>query len=279
VSGVAAIGLGGGQTGGIVVVTPPPRVRLSPGVASGRYAFLTNGDVWTITSDGTTSRLHRLTHDGGLTSFGGWFPDGSLLAARPGPSGARELVRIRGPVFRTERVVARDVAGVSFALSPDGTRVASCSRNATLVIRDLASGSERDVRLFHGIPAGVDVWCRDPSWSPDGSRIAVARYGGPSKLPARGDLLIVRADGGGERTIAAGFLSGVSWSPEGTGIAVVTHPSGWERGPSVLAVVDPTSGGVRSIAPGASLPLHPAWSSSGHFVVFVWSGRLTQAWA
>jgi WD40 repeat protein len=57
------------------------------------------------------------------------------------------------------------------AWSPDGTRVASASRDATARVWDAATGELRHTIEAHDMFAGV-------AWSPDGSGLAVStRFG------------------------------------------------------------------------------------------------------
>src|SRR5688572_16674526 len=59
----------------------------------------------------------------------------------------------------------------------------------------------------------------DPSWSPDGTRIAFSRGGFPTQ-----DLYIVNADGSGVTLLATNGQD-PTWSPDGTEIAFVPSPS------------------------------------------------------
>lgn len=63
-------------------------------------------------------------------------------------------------------------SGTSPAVSPDGTKLAVIELQDLLVI-DLADGSEQRYRLADG--EGV-VLLANPSWSPDGTRLALERY-------------------------------------------------------------------------------------------------------
>ena len=60
----------------------------------------------------------------------------------------------------------------------------------------------------------------DPSWSPDGTQIAFARYEGCCNP----EIYVMNADGSDERRLTAldGFDTNPAWSPDGTKIA-------WER--------------------------------------------------
>ena len=103
---------------------------------------------------------------------------------------------------------------------------------------------------------------RDPAWSPDGTRIALA---------IGGELHTVNADGSGASRLAAiEDAYGPAWSPDGSRIAFLV-----ER---FLYVVG-TDGASPMRLASAGLPLYappPAWSPGGERIAFA-SGRQCQA--
>lgn len=122
--------------------------------------------------------------------------------------------------------------------SPDGTRLAYITGNPSPVVRvfDLA----HDTVFAWSAPG------QNPSWSPQGDRIALLQpYGGP--------LLVVNADGTNLHEVSARTFAAarVAWSPDGT----------WILGQESTGVLD-----LVNSATGATIPLkylsrylYPAW--------------------
>ena len=122
----------------------------------------------------------------------------TLWVAADDGSGARMLVR----------------GGFHPRVSPDGTRVAylTGTRSVSLVVRPVAGGPGRTVAR--------GVWSFDAiRWSPDGAVLSVVT--GPELGPYA--LKLVSPDGGPSRILQRGTFHGVSFAPDGSGIA-------WSRG-------------------------------------------------
>jgi TolB protein len=146
----------------------------------------------------------------------------------------------------------------------------------------------------------------DPSWSPDGSRLAVIRFTGdtwyvaivdalggvptdvvelhgpecPSWSPA-GDALLVGATSeryedillmvgldGSVTEIAAGVQG--AWSPDGTVIAFVSRPPQQPDavGTSRVMLMDATGTNVRELGGSPATQEHPAWSPDGRWIAY-----------
>jgi len=102
---------------------------------------------------------------------------------------------------------------------------------------------------------------RDPSWSPDGSRIAFASDEGGSS-----DLWWARIDGteSGRLTRDMALDAHPDWSPDGSRIVYTSQRDGvWQ-----LHVVDVARLGVTSLTTGVSAAEDPAWSPDGKNVAF-----------
>src|SRR5215207_9488816 len=115
------------------------------------------------------------------------------------------------------------------------------------------SGLTRLTRL-----AGVE---HDPSWSPDGSKVAFTRAMNPEQGPY--EIWTVNADGTGLTRVTAhrGFTFGPAWSPDGSRIVYSKERN--DR-PPALYVVNVDGSGARRLA---SSPTHgytdPSWSPDG----------------
>jgi hypothetical protein len=138
-----------------------------------------------------------------------------------------------------------DTNDLSRALSPDGKRIvisAGIGLNGTLryalVVIDLETGANR---LLSVDAAYDDV---SPSWSPDGSRIAFARWT-TADLADAGTWLVA-PDGSGLRRLAepnaAGKTLVYGWTADGRGVAVGADLGGR------YAVIDVTSGGATAFS-------------------------------
>ncbi len=102
---------------------------------------------------------------------------------------------------------------------------------------------------------------RDPSWSPDGKRIA---------FMSDFDIYVMDADGGNQRNIT-NHPNGdwdPSWSPDGKRIAFVTarEEDDWNN---EIYVMNADGGNQRNITNNRHLVWGPAWSPDGKRIVFV----------
>ena len=101
----------------------------------------------------------------------------------------------------------------------------------------------------------------DPSWAPDGSRIAFSRTG-----PAATQLKTIRPDGTHQTTVvrAAPSEAAPDWSPDSKRIAFAFTPfdtNGWN---SQLAIVDRDGSNMAVITDIDGVYFHqPAWSPDG----------------
>lgn len=212
---------------------------VDPGELHVRATILT---IATIAADGSDLREIPVQ---GIPQELAWSPDGSTLAitevSRGGELGVAEDIYLLDLATGRETRLTDDGRSRDPAWSPDGSRIA------------FVSGSPRFERLFvvstHGTglrrltdPDGTDA---SPTWSPDGEWIAVARRVpsftgasgalGPSGVagvsgPLGGEtcqVVLVRADGSGERVLVDGPIDGacpieLAWRPAPT--AELTTP-------------------------------------------------------
>lgn len=183
----------------------------------------------------TTEGTRRLTHFSGGAVEPAWSPDGSQIAfaAAPRKHGGRDTdIFVMDADGRNQRQLAdtfEDDRRPDW--SPDGSRLVF-DAGATLWVVDLedldltrlTSGSTIDLR--HGPPA-------DPTWSPDGEWIALTRFapGAINDIVPHAHLWVIRADGSTERPLERPRENWMdwqlepTWSPDGTSIAFIDHPS------------------------------------------------------
>lgn len=146
---------------------------------------------------------------------------------------------------------------VEAAWSPDGERIVFASKRGgsfDLYVmnadgtgtRSLTSGPQED---------------SNPTWSPDGARIAFQR--GPS-----GDLYVVDADGSDAHAISdePAAESQPAWSPDGRWIAHVRRTPGTES--TELWLVRPDGTQAHTVTSYGSATQGPAWAPSSRRIAF-----------
>jgi len=92
----------------------------------------------------------------------------------------------------------------------------------------------------------------DPSWSPDGTRIAFR-----SERSGEPEIWVMNADGAGQRRLATGLSP--AWSPDGSLIAF--------SGMKGLSVIRPDGTGLR-VLPHTEGGEYPSWSPDGTRIAF-----------
>ena len=141
-----------------------------------------------------------------------------------------------------------DAAGTVFLIGEDGT--------AWLL--EPSSGSLEP--LPDASPDGFDV---EFAWSPDGSRLAFARFDETDGSQA---VYVLDAEGTEPLLLVDDAIS-PAWSPDGTRIAYLSSDP--FAGGSTLMVVDAGGGEPRTVTEDAGAP---AWSPDGTWIAYVTSG-------
>ncbi|MFE9370264.1 amidohydrolase family protein [Streptomyces sp. NPDC006711] len=161
------------------------------------------------------------------------------------------------------------------ALSPDGKRLAAIDMSGRLVVRDLASGTERVLVA----PLGGGGLPGRPSWSPDGRHVALCDR---NRLNLRfregyNVIRVVDTVTGADHlhavaphvSIADRYDSGPVWSPDGRWMAVVVEsalqvlpvaPDGTPQGPPRALTTEPAD--------------HPSWSGDSRTLLYLSGTRL-----
>ena len=112
------------------------------------------------------------------------------------------------------------------------------------------------------------------AWSRDGSQLAYLAGVLRVTLSNEYTLYLVGANGQSRRLAVCGSCSGVSWSPDGSQIAV-TRYTGGPRGVFNVWVVNATTGAMRRITDCPVMrPDCAAWSPRGQAVLFAGRGSL-----
>lgn len=238
-----------------------------------------NGTAWIVASGGGPA------HSLGRAIEASWSADGRVV----------HLVRLDArcvPQLRTVtpdgKVVSEVKSGfragdAAFAWSPDGRRIVfvryhngaprgSCGSQGGVY---LPSQTVSDIIMMEAAGVGrrvlmARVWPLRPlSWSPDSTRIAVARSTRPTD-PSHQVLNLVRVPGGavtnlGRRlgTASLEALSAPTWSPDGTHLAFTVYR---RADHAMVAAVDGTS--LRDLGSGLTRDYQPGWApDSGRVAV------------
>ncbi len=157
------------------------------------------------------------------------------------------------------------------AISPDGDQVAFVWKGHLHI--QLIDG-EQPLQLTRA--DGV----HDPTWSPDGRRIAFLRDIHKEGEKGRSDVLLISALGGQESRIGTVWTTtelgpyyrpGLSWSPDGRHLAVADkEPTEQYEGISLLSIESGEKTRLTAPPPGTSFrDMKPRFSPDGRYVAFI----------
>ncbi len=179
-----------------------------------------------------------------------WAPDGSRIAVAH--DGMLELIDPEGG----NRSTLVELPGIDQPTwSPDGERIAfqvvSDERSLYVIDRD---GSDLTDLLGPAPRDSIGYW--SPAWSPDGSKIAyIASTQWTEADHWRLRVEVVDADGSNPTELVEagtcyclGFTPGLTWSPDGTSMALFII--GLEEGADGLYVMNSDGTGLRRVAEG-----------------------------
>jgi Tol biopolymer transport system component len=213
------------------------RIAFTRHETGGEYSQSTQDDIVVMDSDGSDQR--QVTPDvAGQSSFKPtWSPDGEHIAflrsnavfvSSPMRYGDLFTVNLDGS-GETRLTRGKLVSGPAW--SPDGQRIAMAIGtrgrgvptvpNTDIYVVNVAG--EMAKRLTE-TPSVLES---APAWSPDGSRIAFARWRYKTAYDGRGAIFVMKPDGSGQRLVLSPrhFASGpysLSWSPDGRSLAFET---------------------------------------------------------
>ncbi len=159
----------------------------------------------------------------------------------------------QGPSPRQVRLTVHEGTNIAAALSPDGRTIAFDLQGAIWTM-PAAGGTAR--RITNEL---MDA--RQPSWSPDGTRIAFQAY-----YATTWSIWSVKTDGTALTQITSGAFDDrePDWSPDGARIAFSSDRSGNYD----IWVVTLTTRALRRVTVNTANDFGPTWSPDGHEIAF-----------
>jgi TolB protein len=231
---------------------------------------LRRGGRLAVVQGGDSSRIKLMNPDGSHAKtlvpaeFGvqspAWRPDGRALAFVTSRRGAPGIYLVNDDGTGIRPLIARGGTGTGDpAFSPDGRFIAytRAFRGADLLVAR-ADGSQPR-RLIQNGRENIQ-----PTWSPDGKRIAFVEGRVDMSLSIRA----LTVSSGRVRPVTTGTNWDVepAWSPNGRSIAFVRQPQNSDRGQ--LALVRPDGSGLRLPAPRYQDVTDVTWSPDDRELVF-----------
>jgi Tol biopolymer transport system component len=190
----------------------------------------------------------------------------------PRPSGNARIAFVRGGLLLTMHADGSDVTDISPtpwreyhapAWSPDRTKLAVAAGGTVPKLWLVNADGSGETQILFGLPEGV-TWDFDPSWAPDGSRIAVARrvLGGENL----NHIWTVDPDGSNPIQItptgSADFQP--AWSPDGSRIAFTSRRDGHEE----IYLMNADGSAQTRLTHCGFACQRPAWSPDGTKIAF-----------
>lgn len=247
-------------------------VRAGPGeiMLPGEQVFLAGSRIGVLRPGG---RIAWLLKPSGPVLRPSWSPDGqqivfSMEPARQRPMPLFNLFVMNSDGSGLRRLTTCRVSSCSGDVdptwSPDGKSVAFLRDNALYLVGTDGRGLVRLRRSFGALTGGL-------SWSPDGTRMAVAALVGGTE-----QILVGRSGGWGFKPVTRCPPPGCdapAWSPDGNQLAFVIRREGFG---GEIAVISADGSGERVLTACPERCGYadsvPSWSPDGRWVIFARGG-------
>ena len=203
-----------------------------------------------------------------------WSPDGRRVAFDSYSDGNKDIYVMNADGSGKTNLTNHPGDDRSPSWSPDGRRIAFVS------LRDgpgtgLFFGQNEEIYVMNADGTGQTrltnnpATDRDPSWSPDGRRIAFLSTRDDG---FHGNLFVMNADGSGKTNLTKNLLYGCwepDWSPDGRRIVCVGgSPAVKSNGSNEICVINADGSNPTQLTDAMGHDEYPSWSPDGRLILF-----------